>query len=330
MKKRMISLIGLCLMMLTLSSCGLRSASPVTPVELTPTPTPEPDLQVTPAPAQGELLEMQASPESEYKNIVGNNTAGALSFVVENRLGVPVADFYLRQTPEDEDDMEWGTELIGNSFRLDNGDKMLCYFTKSSSSANRYDLRVNLANEDEEELYFRYLPLESISRVTLRLDGTGYSALPYATYAGTSGSSKEVSTLEEVKRRVGISDDEDTDYSAEEEETETEENNETFDEPEEEEEMIEDTGEEEVREAEEEVDPGIIEGDSNASTAEMDTARSYIGQSVEDLEGAIGMSNSVDYVDEPELGETGYHYYNSYTVMTSVDENGNEIVVSIW
>ncbi|MBR2255974.1 MAG: hypothetical protein IJ899_01260 [Blautia sp.] len=331
MKKRMISLIWLCAAMLTLSSCGLKSASPVTPVEPTYTPTPDPALLITPEPTQGELLEMQASPESEYKNVVGTNTPTALSVIVENRIGTPVEDFYLRYTPDDDDDEDWGNELITNSFRLDNGDKMLCYYEKStgSGSANRYDLRVNLANEDNEELYFRYIPLESISRITLRMDGTGYDALPYATYVNTNGSNAEISTLEEVKRRVGLSDDDESDESEmdEEEEDGQEEylEEEEYEEPEEEPEYIDETEEEE-----ELVDPGIIEGNSNASNADMDTARSYIGQSVDALEGALGASNSVDYVDEPELGETGYHYYNSYTVMTSVDENGNEIVVSIW
>ena len=36
------------------------------------------------------------------------------------------------------------------------------------------------------------------------------------------------------------------------------------------------------------------------------------------------------YEDDPETGKTGFHYYSNFTVSTTVDENGNEIVAGIW
>ena len=60
------------------------------------------------------------------------------------------------------------------------------------------------------------------------------------------------------------------------------------------------------------------------------SAESCIGSSVEVLFGTIGEPQGSDYVDEPESGETGYHYYDSFTVYTTVDENGNEIVAGVW
>ena len=45
---------------------------------------------------------------------------------------------------------------------------------------------------------------------------------------------------------------------------------------------------------------------------------------------ALGEANGSDYENEPETGETGYHYYDTFTVSTTVDESGNEVVAGVW
>ena len=62
----------------------------------------------------------------------------------------------------------------------------------------------------------------------------------------------------------------------------------------------------------------------------ISTAEQYIGQSLDALEGACGSPQGSSYEDDPETGKTGFHYYSNFTVSTTVDENGNEIVAGIW
>ena len=46
-------------------------------------------------------------------------------------------------------------------------------------------------------------------------------------------------------------------------------------------------------------------------------AARYIGQSMSELENACGSPNGSDYEDEPESGKTGYYYYDTFTVSTT-------------
>ena len=62
----------------------------------------------------------------------------------------------------------------------------------------------------------------------------------------------------------------------------------------------------------------------------ISTAEQYIGQPLDALEGACGSPQGSSYEDDPETGKTGFHYYSNFTVSTTVDENGNEIVAGIW
>ena len=55
-------------------------------------------------------------------------------------------------------------------------------------------------------MLFRDIPLGTISQITLCMDGTDDDAIPYAKYL-TGTSTKEVSTLDAVKERLGITDD---------------------------------------------------------------------------------------------------------------------------
>ena len=83
-------------------------------------------------------------------------------------------------------------------------------------------------------------------------------------------------------------------------------------------------------------DDGSNNGGDDGGTGEdpVAVAESFIGQSLDALKGACGVPPGSDSQDEPETGKTGYHYYtigdSTFTVSTTVDENGNEIVAGVW
>ena len=52
--------------------------------------------------------------------------------------------------------------------------------------------------------------------------------------------------------------------------------------------------------------------------------------SMSELENACGSPNGSDYEDEPESGKTGYYYYDTFTVSTTFDNDGNEVVSGVW
>ena len=78
--------------------------------------------------------------------------------------------------------------------------------TTSNKSTASYDIRIAYTDEDTNECFFRDIPLGTISQITLCMDGTDDDAIPYAKYL-TGTSTKEVSTLDAVKERLGITDD---------------------------------------------------------------------------------------------------------------------------
>ena len=59
-------------------------------------------------------------------------------------------------------------------------------------------------------MFLQKLPLTTIKQITLRMDGKDEDAIPYATYM-TANSTKEISTLNDVKKRLGLETDEDSD-----------------------------------------------------------------------------------------------------------------------
>ena len=354
--KRKLLLLFLFLVLSTAVGCGrnktetqkvMPTATPA-PVLLSVTPVPE-DAQVD-APVDGvddDLVEMQVIPGRDVENSIGQKTASSKEIIVENQTGDEIGEFYVRVHPEDEDedDEEWGWDLIAGGFTVENGGKLAYYLqpdAESTSEDTRYDIQIGYTDEDLTECYFRNLPLETISSIVLRMHGTGDEAYPYCTYLTATGS-KEYSTLEEVRRRLGLSgeetdeedddeedDDEDEDSSDEEEETAIEENKAEEAEAGSSTEETQDNTSSSDNTVTEEIDTGEIEGDSYADTEDSSTARNYIGQSLAALESAVGSPNGSDYQDLVELGKTGYHYYSSFTVSTAVDENGNEIVTGVW
>lgn len=317
MKKRYVILAGILAVTALAAGCGKKKDDDSAAQEP----------QVTVAPAEntdegaddGALVNMQTSTDENIKNVMGDKTSTASKVVLINSTGAEVKRIYIR--PNTDDDEEWGDDLVNGMFTLKNGEKALYYFDKTAKDSNgnsvsSYDIRIVYTDEDRSECYFRKIPLQNISQITLRMDGTGDDSIPYATYLSGS-SKKETSTLNEVKRRLGLIDsgdnDDDNDDNSSTQVTATPTPQPTTPTP------------------APTTEPG--DGDGN-NTEPVDAgataAEKYIGQPLENLISGIGEPKGSDYEDEPETGETGYHYYDSFTVSTTVDENGNEIVAGVW
>ena len=297
---------------------------------------------VTPAADAGsseDIVQMQTAADKEkeeaIQNVIGEKTSTSSSVVLVNKTGDDVAAIYIR--PNTDDDDEWGDELIQKKFTFKNGEKAEYYYEKNQkddqgNTADSFDIRISYTDENKNECFFRKLPLTKITQITLRMDGTGEDSIPYATYL--TGSSKvEQSTLEEVRQRLGLSssgDDEDDDLQEAAEPDEDDEDD-----------MRPTSAPSSSDTAQPTSAPSSSQsGDSSNGTLYYDlqqqpddpgsVAEEYIGQSFDNLVNACGEPTGSDWVDEPESGETGYHYYDSFTVSTVIDENGNEIVAGVW
>lgn len=308
MKKQYMLLAGLLAVCIAAAGCGSKTESEQQ-AEVTVTPTQEPE--------EENLVNMQvAAEEEEIKNIIGTKTDTASEVTIVNKTGGEIKAIYIR--PNTDDDDEWGDELIDGAFTLKDGDKALYYFEKNAkdedgNTITMYDIRITYAEEDRNECFFRKLPLTTISQISLCMDGVGEDSIPYAKYFSTS-SKKEVSTLEEVKERLGLSGDSSDDGD---EENGYDENSQTTPTP---------TSAPQISQSPEPTEtPSGGEDDDPISAA-----KECIGQSLDALYSACGSPNGSDYVEEPESGKTGYYYYDTFTVSTTVDENGNEVVAGVW
>lgn len=315
MKKRYVVLAGILAVTAVAAGCGKKKDDDSAKQEP----------QVTVAPAEdtddkaddGALVNMQQSTDEDIKNVMGEKTSTASKVILINSTGADVARIYIR--PNTDDDDEWGDDLVNGKFTLKNGEKALYYFDKTAKDSNgntvtSYDIRIIYTDEDRSECYFRKIPLQNISQITLRMDGTGEDSIPYATYLSGS-TKKETSTLNEVKRRLGLidsGDDDEKDDNDDGQDSATPTPQPTTPSP------APTTAPADGDGGDDEPDPGAV------------AAENYIGQSLDALIAAIGEPNGNDYQDEPETGETGYHYYDSFTVSTTVDEDGNEVVAGIW
>lgn len=305
MKKKYLVAVGL-LVLAAATGCGKSKNEEVqTPAQVTPTATPA----VT---QSADLVDMEVV---EEENVMGEKTSTASKVTIVNRTGSEVGAIYIRQhVSDDGDDDEWGEDLVDGQFTLKNGEEAVYYYKKPSSAGITYDIRITYTEEDKNECFFRDLPLASIRQITLRMSGTGEESIPYATYMTTTGK-KEVSTLEDVKRRLGMTEDEDDTDDENENETPTPTS------------APNPTSAPEPTQA---PDDGDDSNNTQPTDDTIDTATGYIGQSMDDLIGAIGSPQYDEYEEEPDTGKTGYHYYPNFTVSTTVDENGNEIVTGIW
>lgn len=323
MKKRYLILTALLVTAMAAAGCGKKKTEE----------TPQ-EAQVTVAPAEntdtansdeGALVDMQKSEDSDIKNVIGDKTTTASKLIIVNGTGSDIAGIYVRPTSDDDD--EWGDELVKGLFTLKSGDKALYYYDKNVKDADgktvtSFDIRIVYADDSLTDCYFRKLPLTTITQITLKMDGSGDDAIPYATYL-TASSKKETSTLNEVKKRLGLDDSSNSD----------EEDNETPDPtatP-----VPDSTADPTATPTPDSpaADPTATPvpdnpGSNDGPTA--DQAKSYIGQPLSSLIAALGEANGSDYENEPETGETGYHYYDTFTVSTTVDESGNEVVAGVW
>lgn len=305
MKKRYRILVGLLALstVFVIAGCGKKEEQEEQQTQVQVTVAP-----VTTAPAESEnLVSMQQNTDenSQIANVMGTKSSTAASLVLINQTGSEISQIYIR--PNTDDDEDWGEDLVKGSFKLGNGEKAVYYYEKgakddSGNTITRYDIRVVYTDTDKSECYFRKLPMTAMTEITLRMDGTGEDSIPYATYK-TSTSSTESSTLNEVKQRLGLLDDDDDEDDSADSSSDSNTNNS-------------DGGYE---------DP-VVEPDDNASQA-----ADFIGQPLENLTGTMGeATDGEDYVDEPVTGKTGYHYYDTFTVSTTVDDNGNEVVTGVW
>lgn len=323
MKKRYLALAGILVLGLTIAGCGKKDDA-----------KPEQEAQATVAPVNentgdGDLVDMKATTEETITNVIGNKTATASQIVLINKTGDEIGSIYIR--PNTDDDDEWGEELIQGKFTLKDGEKAAYYFEKGArdedgNPVSLYDIRITYTDEEKYECFFRKLPLNAITQITLCMDGTGEDSIPYARYL-SGDSKKETSTLKEVKQRLGLLDDDDenddedsTDTNSQDDTTDRDNTSDTSQSPEPTQEPSADQPE----------DPNQNPNTSDQPKDPVKLAESCIGKPLDELFNVCGQPNSNSYENEPETGETGYHYYDNFTVSTTVDEGGNEVVAGVW
>ena len=184
MKKRYLAFAGLLAFALAAAGCGDKKEEQPQKAEATPVAEPT----VT---ASADLVDMEVA---EEQNVMGEQTAAASKVTIINQTGSEIGAIYIREHPEDEDDDQWGEDLINGMFTVKNGDQAVYYFEPASDSGVTYDIRITYTDEDRNECFFRDLPLSTISQITLRMKGSGENSVPYATYRTGTGTS-EVSKM---------------------------------------------------------------------------------------------------------------------------------------
>ena len=322
-RKRYLAAAGLLTLAVVAAGCGKKNDAGSV-VQATPTPTEETSVSPTPTP---EMVNME---ETVEKNIMGEKTSTASKVTIVNRTGSEIAAIYIRETPSDDADEdtadEWGDDLVNGMFTLKSGDNAVYYYEKPQSASTIYDIRITYTDEEKNECFFRKLPLASMKQITLRMDGEGEDSIPYATYFTTTGS-KEVSTLNEVKKRLGL------DTDSEEDVTPTPDPSDSAD-PTQAPDDSNNTANPTQAPNPDDNNNNSNNGDDGDNTSPTDstirTAEGYIGRSLDDLVSAIGDSNSSEYDEDPDNGTSGYYYYGNFTVSTTVDADGNEVVTGVW
>ncbi len=346
MKKRYLILAGILAASMLAAGCGNKtSVAPEQKVEATATPT------VTEA-AKSDVVEMQTSTDdtANIKNVMGTKSETTTSIVFTNKMGSTISAIYVRPTRDDGDDSDetWGSDLVNGKFTLADNDKAVYYMEKdqkddNGDTATSFDVRITFSDEEQNECFFRQLPLTTISQISLCMDGEGEDGIPYATYL-TSGSTKEVSTLKDVKARLGIEDDSEesdsTDSSGDSADTtptpSADDENDNSDDSDNSDstDNSNSTPSSDSTSDQPSADPTTAPSDNNDDDNNDDdpasVAAGYIGQSMSALESACGSPNGSDYEDEPESGKTGYYYYDTFTVSTTFDDDGNEVVSGVW
>lgn len=342
MKKRYLIFAGILAASMFAAGCGNKpSVAPEQKVEATATPA------VTEAP-KSDVVEMKTATDdtANIKNVMGTKSETTTSIVFTNKMGSTISAIYVRPTRDDGDDSDetWGSDLVNSKFTLADNDKAVYYMEKdqkddNGDTATSFDVRITFSDEEQNECFFRQLPLTAISQISLCMDGEGEDGIPYATYL-TSGSTKEVSTLKDVKARLGIEDDSTDSGSDSTDVTPTpsaddENGNSDGSDNSDSKDNSDSTPSADSTSNQPSADPTSApsdnnNGDNNSGDDLASVAAGYIGQSMSALESACGSPNGSDYEDEPESGKTGYYYYDTFTVSTTFDDDGNEVVSGVW
>ena len=337
MKKRFLILAGVLALTVAVSGCGKKKDTDVQPVVASATPTPE----VTKA---AEIVDMKQPTEEEIANIMGEESATASKVIFVNNMGSDISSVYIRKHVEDEDDSDddtWGSDLVDGKFTLKDKDKALYYFSPnatedSTKSTASYDIRVGFTDEDKNECFFRDIPLGTISQITLCMSGTDEDAIPYAKYL-TGSTKQEISTLNDVKKRLGMTDDSDStdDQNTNSDSSDDSSQNTDSDSNSDADNSSSTDGNNSGNNSNSGDDNNNGDdnngGDDNSGGDDMiSTAEQYVGQSIDALQSACGSPQGSSYETDPETGKTGFYYYSNFTVSTTVDENGNEIVAKVW
>ena len=319
MKKRYLILAGLLVLAVAAAGCGKKKDDKAVQQKTEATATPE----ITPT-KSADLVEMEVS---EEKNIMGEKTATASKVTIINKTGSEIGNIYIRQHPsdEEEDDDEWGEDLVNGMFTLKNGDNAVYYYEKPQSGGVTFDIRITYTEEDRNECFFRNLPLASMKQITLRMDGSGEDSIPYATYMTATGA-KEVSTLKDVKKRLGMETDEDDENTDDTDDTNSADPTDTPDPTQ----APSDPDPTQAPSDDDDPDDDGNGGNTEPTDNTIETAKSYIGQSLSALQAAVGSSQADEYEDDPGSGTTGFHYYSNFTVTTAVDADGNEVVSGVY
>ena len=365
MRMKRIAFAGAVLLTAFAAGCGTRSIETApTEAVVTPTPAPAPEITVEPAVTaapEGVLVNMEKVEEPEEfdtENYIGEKTDSSSSVLIVNQTGDMIEHIFIRAAARDDGSSDaWGDELI-HTFDWPDQESAIYYYENNQidlegSTATSYDIRISYEEENRSELYYRNLPLPLMKELRLCVDISGDFGVPYARYITINGN-REYSTLQEVRAWYGL-DVEETEY--EESETSTTEYDETDILPTP---VPDDETTTTTTERSETAEPTpapstavetTVETTTEAATTattetqyteppteeyydepdpDASTAQGYIGQSLGSLMGAMGSPSGSEYSDEPGAGRTGYHYYGSFTVSTSVDDDGNETITGIW
>ena len=170
MKKRYLILAGILAASMLAAGCGKKnSVAPEQKVEATVTPT------VTEA-AKTDVVEMQTSTDdtANIKNVMGTKSETTTSIVFTNKMGSAISAIYVRPTRDDGDDSDetWGSDLVNGKFTLADKDKAVYYMEKSQkdddgNAVTSFDVRVTFSDEDQNDCFFRQLPLQGAEAVDL-------------------------------------------------------------------------------------------------------------------------------------------------------------------
>ena len=330
MKKRYLILAGLLVMTVAAAGCGKKQTAETEPVQATATPTPEVTKAV-------DMVDMQQTTDEDIKNIMGEKSSTASKIIFVNNTGDDIQSLYIRthvdedsSDGEDDEDDGWGDDLINGMFTLTDKDKALYYLpANTQQNANKstasYDIRIAYTDEDKNECFFRDIPLGTISQITLCMDGTDEDAIPYAKYL-TGTSTKEVSTLDAVKKRLGMDDNSDSTDDSDKDSTDNSDSTDSDNNSDNNDDNNGDNGNggnsDDPGNGGNTDDPGNNDNPGNDGDM-ISIAEQYIGQSLDALESACGSPQGSSYEDDPETGKTGFHYYSNFTVSTTV-------VAGIW